>query len=83
MLEPKQSKNVAQVLHKNRVKFPKEIFAVVLSTNIITLRSKGGPRKGTNMTNIARHGDFAFKMMEGSHPRCALRCMMLYNRRSK
>ena len=34
MLLPKQWKNVAQVLHNNRVKIPKDFFAIVLSTNM-------------------------------------------------
>ena len=39
MLVPKQWKNVAQVLHNNRVKFPKDFFAIVLSTNMAAVMS--------------------------------------------
>ena len=39
MLVPKQYKTVAQVLHNNRVKFPKDLFAIVLSTNMAAVTS--------------------------------------------
>ena len=39
MLVPKQWQNVAQVLQHNRVKFPKDFFAIVLYTNRVAMMS--------------------------------------------
>ena len=37
VLVPKKLKNVAQVLHNNKAKFPKDFFAIVLSTNLAAI----------------------------------------------
>ena len=41
MLVPKQHKNLAQVLHNDIVKFPKDFFAIVLSTNMAAAVTSG------------------------------------------
>ena len=58
MLVPKEWKNVAQVLHNNRVKFPKDFFAIVLSINMAAVTS-GEIKKYSDWSGAVRGDDSA------------------------